>query len=226
MRKIIALMIFIVCLFSLASCGKNQTTTNEYVNEKQIFSLVNSYIVDGTNGFDYALEQKLNGNIVNSHTISIRLDNSNGTVGSRLEYKKDLNEDISQGQYTEVSATAYYKNSKIATYENDSWVWKNCQLSEFASVNINSFGFDVSKVTDLNLSTSGKYSVLTFKINDADASSFLGVSKSIKNLSFEIKLSSSLEQLISFTMSYSQDMTNTQFSFTPYYGSVNIDLPE
>ena len=136
MRKIIALMISIVCLFSLASCGKSKTTTDEYVNEKQIFSLVNSYIVDGTNGFDYALEQKLNGNIVNSHTISIRLDNSNGTIGSRLEYKKDLNEDISQGQYTEVSATTYYKDNKIATFENDSWQWKNCQLNEFASVTL------------------------------------------------------------------------------------------
>lgn len=99
-------------------------------------------------------------------------------------------------------------------------------MSEFASVNINSFGFDTSKVTDLNLSSSGKYSVLTFKIDDASASAFLGVSKSIKNLSFEIMLNSNLDQLNSFIMNYSQDLTNTKFSFIPYYGSVNIDLPQ
>ena len=164
--------------------------------------------------------------MVNEHTISIRLDNSNGTIGSRVEYKKDLNEDISQGQYTEVNATAYYRNSKIATYENGSWVWKNCQLSEFASINISSFNLDVSKLLDLNLSTSGKYSVLTFSIDDSSASAFLGVSGSIKNLSFEIKTDANLQQLVSFVMTYSQELTTTKFGFTPYYGSVNIDLPE
>lgn len=224
MKKIVLFILTFVLMFSLAGCGKKETV-DELKDEKQVVSLVNSYVVDNTNGFDYSLEQKLSGNIVNAHAISIRLDNSNGTIGSRVEYKKDLNEDISQGQYTEVNATAYYKNSKIATYENDSWVWKNCQLNEFASINISSFNLDVSKLKNLNLSTSGKYSVLTFTVDDSSAAAFLGVSGSVKNLSFEIKTDTNLQQLVSFVMSYSQELTTTKFSFTPYYGSVNIDLP-
>lgn len=224
MKKIVLFILTFVLMFSLAGCGKSETVDN-LKNEKQVVNLVNSYVVDNTNGFDYSLEQKLNGNIVNAHTISIRLDNSNGTIGSRVEYKKDLNEDISQGQYTEVNATAYYKNSKIATYENEAWVWKNCQLNEFASINISSFNLDVSKLKNLNLSTSGKYSVLTFTVDDSSAAAFLGVSGSVKNLSFEIKTDTNLQQLVSFVMTYSQELTTTKFSFTPYYGSVNIDLP-
>ena len=225
MKKIVLFILTFVLMFSLAGCGKKETV-DELKDEKQVVNLVNSYVVDNTNGFDYSLEQKLNGNIVNAHTISIRLDNSNGTIGSRVEYKKDLNEDISQGQYNEVNATAYYKNSKIATYENDSWVWKNCQLNEFASINISSFNLDVSKLKNLNLSTSGKYSVLTFTVDDSSAAGFLGVSGSVKNLSFEIKTDTNLQQLVSFVMTYSQELTATKFSFIPYYGSVNIDLPQ
>ena len=175
--------------------------------------------VNGTNGYDYALEQTQNGVVVNSHTITIRLDNTNETIGSRVEYKKDLNEDISNGQYSEVSATAYYKNNKIATYENDVWVWKNCSLSEFSSININSFKFNFELLKDINLATSGQYTVLTFKVDDSNAA------KPIKNLSFEIKTDANKEKLISFTMSYTQDLTSTQFRFAPYYGSVNVDLP-
>lgn len=225
MKKIVLFILTFVLMFSLAGCGKKETA-DELKDEKQVVNLVNSYVVDNTNGFDYSLEQKLNGNIVNAHTISIRLDNSNGTIGSRVEYKKDLNEDISQGQYNEVNATAYYKNSKIATYENDSWVWKNCQLNEFASINISSFNLDVSKLKNLNLSASGKYSVLTFTVDDSSAAGFLGVSGSVKNLSFEIKTDTNLQQLVSFVMTYSQELTATKFSFIPYYGSVKIDLPQ
>lgn len=229
MKKIIVYILTFVSIFSLAGCGKKNPpdpVVDEFANHKQIVSLVSNYEVINTKGFDYSLEQKLDNTIVNAHTISIRLDNSNGTIGSREEYKKDLNEDISKGQYTEVNATAYYKNNKIATYENDSWSWKNCTLEEFASINTDSFSFDVNTVKNLNLVSSGKYAVLTFTIDDFEATSFLGVPGDIKNLNFEIKTNSSYDQLVSFTMSYLQNMTSTEFSFIPYYGSVNVDIPE
>lgn len=201
------------------------TSTTDYKDEELIFALVNSYDVIGTNGFDYSVEQKLNNTVVNAHTISIRLDNTSDTIGSREEYIKKLNEDITQGQYTEVSATTYYQNNKIATYENDSWVWKNCQLNEFASVNINSFIFNMNKIKDLQVTASGKYYVLSFEVEDSKAASFLGVNGNIKNLTFEIKVNSNFDQLISLVISYSQELTTTKFSFVPYYGSVNINLP-
>lgn len=228
MKKAFAFLIILVCVFALVACGEKGTDPeNEAVsNEQKIVSMIENYNVNGTNGYDYALEQTRNGVVVNSHTITIRLDNTNETIGSRVEYKKDLNEDITNGQYTEISATAYYKNNRIATYENDVWVWKNCSLSEFSSISINSFRFNFDLLTDINFTTSGQYNVLTFKIDDSNAASFLGVSKAIKNLSFEIKTDANNERLISFTMSYSQELTSTQFKFVPYYGSVNVDLPQ
>ena len=228
MKKLLVFLMAFVCIFSLAGCGdKNpDPVVDEYANHKQVLSLVDNYSVTGTNGFDYSLEQKLDGTVVNAHTISIRLDNSNGTIGSRVEYRKDLNEDISKGQYTEASATAYYKNNRIATYVNETWTWKNCTLDEFASINIDSFTFDINSLSNLNLSTSGKYAVLSFEIEDSKAASFLGVSGSVKDLSFEIKTDTTYSKLVSFTMSYSQNLTSTYFIFTPYSGSVNVDIPE
>lgn len=227
MKKVLSVVLLVVCVLAFVACGeKGSEPENERISsQQQIVSMIENYNVNETNGFDYALEQSRNGLVVNSHTISIRLDKTNETVGSRVEYKKDLNEDISNGQYSEVSATAYYKNNKIATYENDAWVWKNCSLSEFSSININSFKFNFELLKDINLATSGQYTVLTFNVDDSNAASFLGVSKPIKNLSFEIKTDANKEKLISFTMSYTQDLTSTQFRFTPYYGSVNVDLP-
>ncbi len=228
MKKLFVFLIALVCIFSLMGCNKkkNNPVVNEYENHKQVLSLVNNYSVTGTSGFDYSLEQKLAGTIVNAHIIKIRLDNSTGTIGSRIEYKKNLNEVISKDQYIEVSATTYYKNSKIATYINGEWIWKNCTLNEFVSLNIDSFTFDINSLDNLSLSTSGKYTVLSFEIDDSKAISFLGISDSVKNLSFEIKTDTIYSKLISFTMSYSQNLTSTYFSFTPYFGSVNVDIPE
>lgn len=228
MKKAFAFLIIFICVFALVACGEKGTdpANEEVSNEQKIVSMIENYNVNGTNGYDYALEQTRNGIVVNSHTITIRLDNTNETIGSRVEYKKDLNEDITNGQYTEISATAYYKNNRIATYENDVWVWKNCTLSEFSSVNINSFKFNFEVLKDISLTTSGQYNVLSFKVDDSDAASFLGVSTTIKDLTFEIKADIIKERLILFTMSYSQNLTSTRFQFTPYYGSVNVDLPQ
>lgn len=229
MKKIVVFLLTIVFIVSLAACGENTDSStpvnDEFKNENQILSLVNNYNVDRTSGFDYSLEQKLQNTVVNAHTISIRLNNTNGVIGYREEYIKSLNEDITQGQFTEVESAAYYKNGKILTLVNNSWVWNDCDFNEFASVSISSFGFDVTKLKDLKLSDSGKYSYLTFKIDDEDAASFLGVNAKINNLSFEIKTNSNKDKLISFTMSYSQNLTTTQFVLTPYYGSVNISIP-
>lgn len=229
MKKIIVTLLALICTFSLAGCGEKNPpapVVDEFANHKQVISLVSNYEVSNAKGFDYSLEQRIDSTVVNAHTISILLDNSNGTIGSRVEYKKDLNEDISKGQYTEVNATSYYKNNKIATYVNGEWTWKNCTLEEFASININSFNIDVNSVKNLNLTSSGKYAVLSFTIDDSESALFLGVSGDIKNLKFEIKTNSSYDQLVSFTMTFSQNKTSTEFRFTPYYGSVNVDIPK
>lgn len=225
MRKTIIILLTIICLLFIG-CGKEVEEIDELKDEKEILNLINSYQVEGTNGFDYSLEQKLNESIINSHTLSIRLDNSSELKGSREEYKKELNEDITKEQFSELNATAYYYNNKIATYEKDSWVWKECRISEFASVNINSFNLDISKLSNLKLSNEGSYLVLTFNVSDSDASSFLGVKGNIRDLSFKIKVLEESKQLVSFEMNYLQDSTKTFFSFIPYYGSVKIELPE
>ena len=226
MKKMITFSILLTCIFFLAGCTLfNTNTEDEFKEEKQIVGLLNSYSVEKTNGFDYALEQKMNSTIVYEHYVAIRLSLSEAT-GSRVESKKTLNEDIENGQYTELNATSYYKNNKIATYENDAWVWKDCTFGEFASVSINAFRIDVTKVKDMKLSHSGKYTILSFKIDDQDIQEFLGLDSSIKNLVIEIKTSGAIDQLVSFSMSYSQNLTSTNVIFTPYYGSATIAIPE
>lgn len=228
MKKILVILMTFICLFSFVGCDEKEPepTVDDYANHKKVIALVNNYSVVETNGFDYSLEQKLGERVTNAHTISIRLDNTGDTIGSRVEYQKSLNEDISKVQYTETSVTAYYKGNKIATYVDDAWTWKTCTLEEFVTINIGSFAFDFDSLTNLKLSASGKYSFLTFKIDDDNASSFLGINGDIKNLSFEIKTDDAYTKIVSFTMSYSQNLTSTRFSFTPYSGSINIDIPE
>ena len=106
------------------------------------------------------------------------------------------------------------------------WSWNDGSLDEFLSVNLQALRFDFSLLRDLNLSTSGEQSVLTFRIDDANAAAFLGITRAVKDLSFEIKADATGEKLLSFTMRYAQDLTSTVISLTSYSGSINITLPD
>ena len=228
MKRLLIVLLTLICAFSVIGCGETEPkpVTDEYASHKQVLALCNSYSAIGTNGYDYTLEQKSGETIVNAHTVSLRLDNTNGTIGSRFEHKKELNEDISKGQYTETEATAYYKDNKIATYSAEAWTWKDCTLEEFVSVDIKSFAFDIDSVSSAELSTEGEFTTLSFKIEDAKAAEFLEITGDIKDLSFVIKTDSAITTFVSLTMSYSQSLTTTCFSFMPYSGGVNIDIPE
>lgn len=227
MKKIIAFIFSLFIIISLSSCGGSSSSNKEETSdEKIILNLVNEYDSTNTKGFDYELSQYLNNSIVNSHKITLRIDNDSETIGLRVEYQKNLNDDITKEQFTETTVTTYYKNNKVAVYENNSWNWKNCSFDEFSKSNIKDFNFDISKLSNVNLDSSGKYNILTFGIDDSNTKSFLGVSSSVKDLKFEIKTDSDKKQLISLDMNYSQDLTTTKISFIPYYGSVNVSLPQ
>ena len=220
MKKILFFIIIFVLTFSLIACK------DDYTDHKKILSLVNNFSVTKTNGFDYSVEQKINSTIVNSHSIIIRLDSSSEIIGSRVEYKKSLNSTISNNQFIEQNATSYYKDNNVLTKINDIWEWKNCTLNEFAEVKINYFNFDIDSLQEIKLIKNNICNIFSFKIDDSNSSTFLGCSGDVKNLKFEIETDASFDKLISFNMSYSQELTETYFILNPYYGSVNITIPE
>lgn len=232
MKKFLCVILGILCVLAFVACGKEKTdpaatATEEPTRpEAALLSLVESFDASKVNGFDYALEQTLNDTIVNRHTVSIRLNSANGTVASRVETRKSLNEEFDGDQFTETTVTTYYRNGQIATQENGAWSWNDGSLDEFLSVNLEALRFDFSLLRDLNLSTSGNQSELTFRIDDANAAAFLGITRAVKDLSFEIKADAAGEKLLSFTMRYAQDLTSTVISLTSYSGSTNITLPD
>ena len=240
MKKILSLFLLVVLFtLSFAACGKKTDTDasgeasaslpapadDPFAEQKQILSLFESFTVAGSSGFDYSSEQTQGNTVVNRHTVSVRLDSSNGS-GSRVEYKKNLNEDLSGDQYTELESTTYYQNGKIAVRENGVWTWKSGTLAEFVTVNLQSFRLDYAALRDVSLTASGETKTLTFRIDDANAAAFLGVSQPIKNLSFEIKTDADCKRLVSFAMTYAQELTATVFRFTPYTGSATVTLPD
>ena len=226
MRRIASIIMVFIFLIILASCGKKFKSADSQKDEKQVIALINSYSVKETNGFDYSLEQSYGDTIVNAHYITLRLDHSNGLIGSRDESKRELNNDLSDGQFTNTRAISYYKDDRIATYENDSWNWKTCSFDEFALIKISSFNFDLSKLNNLKFTSSGNNKVLTIIVDDSYSSTFLGIQENVKNLVLTITVNSNLNELISFEMNYSQNLTSTKFVFIPYYNSVNIVFPD
>ena len=240
MKKLLCLFLLVALIaLSLTACGGSSTadasgeasaslpasTDDPFAEQRQILSLVESFAVTGSSGFDYSLEQTLGDTVVNRHTVSVRLDNSNG-LGSRVEYKKNLNTDLSGEQYSELESTTYYRNGKIGAQESGVWMWKDGTLAAFVTVNLQSFRFDLSALRDVAFTQSGDETVLTFRIDDADAATFLGISQTVKNLSFEIRADANAERLISFEMTYAQELTTTIFRFTPYTGSVTVSVPD
>lgn len=233
MKKFLCVILGILCVLALVACGGGMTDSATTVEteeptrpESALLSLVENFDASKVNGFDYAAEQKTGQTAVNRHTVSVRLNSANGTVASRVESRMSLNEDFTGDQFTETTVTTYYRNGKIAEQENETWVWKDGSLDEFLSVNLEALRFDFSLLRDLNLSTSGNQSELTFRIDDANAAAFLGITRAVKDLSFEIKADAAGEKLLSFTMRYAQDLTSTVISLTSYLGSTNITLPD
>lgn len=232
MKKLLCVILGILFVFALVACGgektdpESSTTEDQIRPEEKVLFLVEKLDVSQANGFDYALEQTLNDTVVNQHTVSVRLNSANGTVASRVETRKSLNEEFTGDQFTETTVTTYYRNGQIATQGNGAWSWNDGSLDEFLSVNLQALRFDFSLLRDLNFTTSGEQSVLTFRIDDANAAAFLGITQAVKDLSFEIKSDVAGEKLLSFTMRYAQDLTSTVISLTSYSGSTNITLPD
>ncbi len=236
MKKIIVICLVLACALSLFACdfgkkndntgGNDTPVVDPYETEKGIVSLVKGYAVKGTNGYDYSLEQFYRDNVVNAHTVSVRLDNTDGTVGSRYETTKEVNEDRTAGLYTEKCATSYYREKKIATYDGTAWVWKDGSLNTFAAVNVAEYSFDFDVMTDMSVTEEGGNTVFRFSVPDNKASAFLGIKGTLKNLSFEIKTDAAHKTLLAFTMRYTQANTETVLSFIPYRGETVIDLPE
>lgn len=208
--------------------NKTSSTTDkaeDNVNES-ILNLVSNFDINNTYGFDYSLTQReVYTNIIcNSKSIEVRLNNNQGI---RTDKVKTLNKDITNGQYTETSATYYYKDNKIGYYDDSNALkWKDSNLSDFVNVSINDFDFSTYyKSNSVKLNSYGKYSQLTLNIDDSLSSSFLGTKETIKNLSFVIVCTKSYDTLISFTMSYNSKLTIFEYEFEPYLTKTNIEIP-
>ena len=245
MKKVLCILALVFAM-SLTACGSGSTGSTTSVSstggddprttatqtdapsqpEEAILSLVESFDATEVDGFDFSSKQTLNDTIVNQHTVSVRLDKTNGTVASRVERRKRLNEDFSGEQFTETETASYYQNGRIATQKDGGWIWANGSLNDFISVKTDGLKFDLSALHDVTPTTNDNETVLTFRIADKDAASFLGVSQPIKDLSFEIKADVAGQKLISFTMRYSQELTSTEFRLIPYSGNANITLPD
>ena len=219
---------------NISTNSNNAETTSSTIvdkrsNEEKMIDLVNNYNVIGTNGYDYSLVQKetKSTTITNSHTIELRLDNSSINIkGTKKDSIKTLSTDLSQGQYVESTTTYYYADNKLGYYVDSTLNWKDYSLNDFVNINIADFAFEYSDLKDnISISKFGKYFVLTINIDDSQSGNFLGLKENVKNLKFEIKTNSNYDTLISFEMSYSQTLTTTEYSFTPYTSSVNITIP-
>ena len=221
MKKIILILLAVIFVLSLTACGL-PASEDPYTDHDKMLNVVNNFHIESSNGCNYALEQRYKGTLVNTHRISLMFSDG---VGSRTEYLKSLNENMKAGQFTETTVTAYYQNGKILTPENGKYVSHDGSFEDFAKMNIGPFNLRFKDMENVNL-TVGDEAVLTFTAPDSVAEELLGISGGVKDLSFKIVTDPGFTRLLSLVMRYSQEKTDTVFTFTPYYCSVNIVLPE
>ncbi len=181
---------------------------------EKILLLVDNYNINNTYGYEYKNTQTLDTIVTNSFSVSVKL-NSNRTKGQRTEDKKTLNSDFTDEQYIIISKTVTYDDGKLICDGKKSDItledFAQCLISDFYLID-NSEYFENFKLEKV-----GKYKELSFSVDKQDIKEFLGVSSEIKDIKIMIKSDTKSTKLISFNLSYSQELTSTEFDFTPIY---------
>lgn len=220
MKKFVSVMILSLSMLLTMGCHRKEKTNFEKATD-----VINNFSVQNTNGFDYSLKQYLNTDVTNSHEIVLRADFSNEIKAKKVESTKKLNDFRENEQFTEETKTTYFYSNRMAELNEDTWKWTTCKEADYFNCGIENFKFDADYFENINEKTQDSYSfkatIIQSKIND-----FLGIeTKSINSVTVNITIDLTLTKLISLKINYFQNTTYTEFSFVPYFGEANIDLP-
>ena len=125
MKKTLVFIFSLLLAFSLFGCSYNRPTSKTKTTDTtdKIISLVTGFNVSDTNGFDYSLKQIYESQVVNFHSVNLRIDDENNQA-SRIETIKELNGNINESLYNESTIETYYKNNEIIIKDNDEWIRK------------------------------------------------------------------------------------------------------
>ena len=189
--------------------------------ERSLLSLVDNYEISKSYGYDYSVIQYVDSVVTNSHKVSIRI-NEDFCKAKKVEYTKKLNYGDSDSQFSETTFTTYFNNGKLVK-DNES---TTITLEDFAKCNISEFDLiqKAQIMDDLTLVKSGIYNILSFNVSESNSKNFLGITSSVKKLKVEIKVNQDLSKLVSFKISYNQDLSSTCIEFSANYESSNIDI--
>lgn len=222
---LIPLLTTLVCLTGCGGEDKPEPAP-EKTNIEKAISLYNDFDIYKTNGYDYSLNQFLGETITNSHEIELKADFSGDVKGQKTEHLKELNSFDAETQFAESSETTYFYNNRIAKNDNGQWKWSNCKEKDFFNCNVGSKKISQDMFTNLKENSDSTYK-LKGTLLESKYLEFLGIENfSGDEVSVSITVDSQFSKLMSFTISYFQSITFTEFIFEPFYGSVNINIPQ
>lgn len=195
----------------------------------KIDTMITRFSTDQINGFDYSVIQKnAQQEVLNQQWVEQRIDRSSDIkiytefTGLQLTPFDSNNTHIHSNQ-----VIYYYQNEK-GTQINDGLVtWEPSTLADYQTMRLPIVRIRKDDLKSYQISESETLNILTAEIELSRIESLTGHKMTgIISMQLEIRYQASTGTLISIKLTYDQTLSQTVMTFSPYYGTAEVILPD
>jgi len=215
----------ILLSFCLSGCFKKAPPAKTAFD--QVIAIINAYNIESTNGYDYLIEQKVGDIIVNSDTITCRVERGSTVKASTDTVQKRLNNFGEEEQFSETTFSSYFNNNQIGFKEQDGVInWVAGTSEEYFVIGIDKLDLSIGSFVSSMVNKSGNVYSLIGTLKTESLGTLFGINTvGMKNISIEIVVNIGTGKLMSLDISYSQSQSSTTISFSPFYDVVTVNFP-
>ncbi|MDT8337264.1 MAG: hypothetical protein RQ856_05495 [Candidatus Izemoplasmatales bacterium] len=180
------------------------------------------------NGFNYLSTQYINDAVVNYDEVEQRIVWEPEIKIYTDYYSERLKEFSIDETYEIIENVSFYYNNQIGTYnENDELIWKVSTLETYLDFILPVNDIELNYFESYEINESEGLIVLSGLVKIEFINTVLGLESSdIDQLNLTITINNTDYSLQSLNILYSQDLTETEIIFIPYYDITQVIIPQ
>lgn len=230
MKKIPIFIVFLLLTLTLSSCFENEPVGEYTKEELQILSQINeslsSYDFQSANGFDYSSKQYIDESVVNGLVIEQRIEHGED-IKIYSQYETiTLSEFNTDSQFGLSETIDFYYIDQKGTYDSDDLMWSDMTLDEYLDFTLPINEIDFTMFVEFNISNVNEIKIEA-TVDSSYYHSILGVEDTtISSLTITIAIEKDTSNLLSISINYQQNNSNTEIMFEPFYQDAQVIIPQ